>query len=404
VTRESLSLGEARRIALAAQGFDRPRPKARVGAGQLRRSIRRIGLLQLDFVNVLVPAHYLVPFSRLGPYETRLFDELVYRRREFTEQWAHEACILPMDVWSLLRHRMETHRVRPYGFESFLARNPSYVERVLAELRARGPLSAAELSGPARGPRRIPGDAWVGTVPRAVLEALFGRGVLAVTERRANLARAFDLAERVVPRAHLRRALTPAAAQRELLRRAALALGVCTGDDLADYYRMAAKDARPRIAELVEAGELRQVGVEGWREPAYLHEQARLPRRIDAQALLSPFDPVVWHRPRAARLFDFEYRIEIYVPPAKRRWGYYVLPFLLQDRLVARVDLKAERSTRRLLVRAAYREPGADPDGVGAALAAELRALAGWLDLEGIEVERRGDLARPLAAAVRRVQ
>jgi uncharacterized protein YcaQ len=400
MSRDGLSLGEARRIALAAQGFDHRRPRGRIGTRDLRGAIRKMGLLQIDYVNVLVPSHYLVPFSRIGPYERSHLDDLVYRRREFTEQWAHEASILPVETWPLLRHRMEAHRVRPRGFELFLEQHPGYVDRVLDEVRARGPLTADDLPGPEGIPRRI-ADAWFGTIPRAVLEAHFGRGVLAVAERRTSFVRAYDLAERVLSAEHHRREVGREEAQRELLRLAARSLGVGTAGDLADYYRMPIREARGRIAELVEAGELREVQVEGWREPAYLHPEARLPSRIDAAALLSPFDPLVWHRARAARLFDFEYRIEIYVPREKRRWGYYVLPFLLGDRLVARVDLKADRAGRRLLVLAADIEPDAEGTSVANALAAELLTMAVWLGLDSVSVGRQGGFIRTLAAAVR---
>lgn len=402
MSRGDLSLTEARRIALAAQGFDRPRPAGHVGVDHLRRTIRQLSLVQLDFVNVLVPAHYQVFFSRLGPYDRARLDHLVYRRREFTEQWAHEASILPVDAWPLLRHRMQNHRVRPYGFESLLEDQAGYVSRVLDEVRARGPLTADDLPAPdgdALGRWLEMVGSWYGNVARAVLEAHFGRGLLAVAERRANFARAYDLAERLVPPEHFGREVTREEAQRELLRRAARAHGVATAADLADYYRMPVREALPRIAELVAAGELRQVRVEGWKGPAYLHREARLPARIEAAALLSPFDPVVWFRPRTARLFDFDYRFEIFVPQAKRRWGAYVLPFLLGDRLAARADLKADRPGRRLLVLAAYREAHAEPGATAAALAAELRTMAGWLGLDAVAVERRGNLARALAAA-----
>ncbi len=400
MSREDFSLGEARRIALAAQGFDRPRPNRRVNVRDLATTIRRIGLLQIDCVNVLAPAHYQVLFSRLGPYVRPILDDLVYKGREFTEQWAHEASIVPVESWPLLRHRMETHRVRPYGFESFLERSPAYVARVLEEVRARGPLTADDLADPEDVPRRIAGDAWVGTVPRAVLEAHFGRGLLAVAERRPNFARAFDLAERVVPARHHERKVDRQDAQRELLRLAARSCGIAAAEDLADYYRMPVREARPRIGELVESGELREVRVAGWRAPAYLQREARLPRQIAAAALLSPFDPVVWYRPRTERLFEFEYRIEIYVPAEKRRWGYYCLPFLLGDRLVARVDLKADRAGGRLLVVAAYVEPHNDPRVVAEALGRELRIMAGWLGLGSVVVGPRGNLARVLRAAL----
>jgi len=395
-----LSAGEARRVALGAQGFDRARPRGRVSVAHLRRTIRQLGLLQIDFVNVLVPSHYLVPFSRLGAYRRSLLDEVVYGGQDFTEQWAHEASIVPVETWPLLRHRMEAHRARPRGFDAFMKKNPAYVEEVLAEVRARGPLAADDLPGPDGGSRRIPG-AWIGTVPRAVLEAHFGRGLLAVVGRRANFARTFDLAERRLPADHYGRRETHEESQRALLRLAGRAHGIGTAADLADYYRMPVRVARERLADLVASGELREVRVEGWRETAYLDPRAAFPRRIAAAALLSPFDPVVWYRARTRRLFGFDYRLEIFVPQPKRRWGYYVLPFLLGDRLVARVDLKAERSQRRLRVRAAYVEPRVSPGAVAEVLAAELKTMAPWLALDSVTVDRRGSLARPLAAALR---
>jgi uncharacterized protein YcaQ len=404
MSRDQLSLSEARRIALAAQGFDRPRPSGRINEQHLGRAIRQLGLVQIDYVNVLGPAHYQVLFSRLGPYEKSRLDDLIYRRREFTEQWAHEASILPVETWPLLRHRMETWRVRPYPFESFVAQNPDYMAWVLNEVRVRGPLTADDLPGPegmSRRMRELLPEAWVGTVPRAVLEAHFGRGELAVADRRTNFARVYDLAERVLPPEYYRRCVDREESQRELLRQAARSHGVGTAADLADYYRMSVREARPRLAELVAAGELCEVRVEGWREPAYLHSQARLPRRIDAAALLSPFDPVIWFRARAARLFAFDYRVEIFVPQPKRKWGYYVLPFLQGERLVARVDLKADRGACRLLVLAAYLEQGTVPGVVAESLATELKTMAGWLGLDSLAVNGRGDLARALAAAVR---
>jgi uncharacterized protein YcaQ len=394
-----LSLGEARRIALAAQGFDRPRPNGRVDARHLRRTIGQLGLLQIDYVNVLVPAQYQVPFSRLGAYERSRLDDLVYRGGEFTERWAHAASIVPMESWSLLRHRMEAYRARPQ-FASFIQRHAEYVDWVLAEVGSRGPLTADDLPEP-EGVRRRSTGWWSRTVPRMVLEWHFTRGLLAVVDRRPDFSRVYDLVERVIQPEHHGRIVEREEAQRELLRRAARSHGVAAVGDLADYYRMPVREARPRIAELVEAGELRRVRVEGWREPALLHPDARLPRRIDAAALLSPFDPVVWERGRTARLFEFDYRIEIFVPRPQRQFGYYVLPFLLGDRLVARVDLKADRKARRLLVQAAYLEPKVRPGEVADVLAAELWTMARWLGLDSVVAGRRGGFARPLAAAVR---
>jgi hypothetical protein len=269
---------------------------------------------------------------------------------------------------------------------------------VLAQVRERGPLAADDLPDPAGASRRIPG-AWIGSVPRAVLEAHFGRGTLAVTERRANFARTFDLAERRLPADHFRREATREESQRELLRLAARSHGVGTATDLADYYRMPVRQARECLPELVAAGDVREVRVEGWRETAYLYARAKAPAPIQAAALLAPFDPVVWFRRRTARLFGFDYRF--FVPRPKRRWGSYVLPFLLGDRLVARMDVKADRSRRRLRVLAAYAEAGVRPGPVAEALARELRTMASWLGLESVAMERRGSLARPLAAALR---
>ncbi len=395
-----LSSCEARRIALAAQGLDRPRPSGGVGTSHVRDVIRRLGLLQIDYVNVLMPAHYLVLFSRLGGYQKSLLDDLVYRRREFTEHWAHEASIVPMDAWPLLRYRRETHRVRPYGFERLMARHSGYVDRVLERVRAKGPILPSDLPE-LEGGRPVMTDSWQ-SFPRALLEAHFGSGLLAVADRKPNFARVYDLTERVIPAKHRARQVSREDAMRELLRRAARSHGVATAGDLAHYYRMKLGEARPRIAELVESGELREVRVEGWREKAYLHKDAPAPKKVAAATILSPFDPVLWTRDRVSRLFQFDYRIEIFVPEPKRKWGYYVLPFLLGDRLVARVDLKADRAARRLDVLASYVEPHTKAADVAGPLAAELRTLASWLGLEAVAIGRRGNLARPLSDKITR--
>jgi uncharacterized protein YcaQ len=401
----TLSLAEARRMALVAQGFAGPRPR-KPGPRHLAALIRRLGLLQLDFVNVLVPSHYLVPFSRLGPYDRTALDRVVYGGREFTEQWAHEASIVPMETWPLLRHRRDTHIARPWGFDSIMARHHHYVDTAMGAIRERGALSPADLPDPTHTDRRLPGS-WYGTVPRAVLEACFGRGQLAVTARRENFSRVFDLAERVIPREHYHRQVDGHESQRELLRIAARACGVATAADLADYFRMKVGEARPRIGELARAGDLREVRVEGWRDAAYVSRDsdaaAADSRSVIACALLSPFDPLIWFRPRTKRLFQFDYRFEIFVPAAKRKWGSYVLPFLMGDGLAARVDVKADRPHGRLAVPGAYLEPWAGADEVAPALAAGLVSLAGWLRLDSVRVGRRGRLAGPLAEAVRMV-
>jgi len=395
-----LSLDEARRLSLAAQGFASRRPSSPADAATLLALVRRLGLLQLDFVNVVLPSHYLVPFSRLGPYDRSLLDGLAYSSRELTEQWAHEASLIPVESWPLLRHRMEVHRPRPWGFDEVMAVQPEYVEAVLESVRRGGPLAAADLPTPGGTTRKLE-VSWFGTVPRAVLEALFGRGVLAVASRRPDFSRTYDLVERIVPEELLGRIVDQTAARRLLLEGAARAQGVGTAGDLADYLRMPVRDARTALDELVDRGKLRRAHVQDWRQEAYLHPQAEVPERVQASALLSPFDPVVWTRARTQRLFSFEYRFEIFVPAAKRRWGVYVLPFLLGDRLVARVDLKAERVKGRLRVCAAYLEDGADRDDVAAALAGELRSLATWIGLDTVTTGRRGNLARALGAALR---
>ena len=377
-----ISASEARRIALAALGFDRPRPR-RVDPKRIARTIRELGLVQIDSVNVLAQAHYLVLYSRLGPYPRSRLDDAAYRSGEFTEQWAHEASIIPIETWPLLRHRMATFRLRPYGFEKFLQEHSRYVDWVYEQIRERGPLTAADLPEPAGVERRVGGD-WFSTVPRVVLESLFARGRLAIAERRQNFSRAYDLAERLIPEPHRERVVDPVEANRDLIRKAARAYGIATAEDLADYYRMPVKDARPRIAELLEEGDLERVQVEGWRAPAYLDPEARLPRRVEAAALVSPFDPLVWRRERASRLFGFDYRIEIYTPAAQRKYGYYVLPFLLGERLVARVDLKADRGKGLLLAQSAHLEPGVCAREVESPLKAELRTLADWLGLDDV--------------------
>jgi len=375
----SLSLQDARRIALAAQGFDRKRPK-RVTAAHLRSTIRRLALLQIDYVNVVCPAHFMVPFSRLGPYDRTALEQLVYRSGEFAEHWAHEISIVPTRLWPLLRYRRDLDRVRPWGFAKVLEERVAYAAEVLDEVRRRGPLAADELAPPDGGDDRIPGT-WIGTIRRGILEAHFLRGTLAAAGRRSDFSRLYDLAERLIAEEHRSAHVSYDEGRRALLLEAARAVGVGTAKDLADYFRMPVRDAAPRLTELVESGNLNEVRVEGWREVAYLHPEATMPRSIEAAALLSPFDPLIWCRPRVKRLFDFEYRVEIFVPPDKREYGFYVLPFLFGERLAARVDLKADRAAGRLRVLGKWFE-GKRSGEVNEALSAELKLLAEWLGLK----------------------
>lgn len=395
----SLSGAEARRIALAAQGFAEPPPAGRVDRRHIRRVVSAVGAIQMDSVNVLVRAHEMPAYSRLGPYPRGLLEAMAYGRPpELFEYWGHEASLLPLRLHPLLRWRMG--KGDAWGGMIRISRErPDYVASVLAEVAERGPIGSSELSDPGR--KRGPWWGWADG--KRALEWLYWTGRLATAGRR-NFERLYDLPERVIPPEVL--ALpTPSEgdAHRELVRLAARSLGVGTAADLADHFRLRVPDARLRITELVAEGMLIPVRIEGWSQPAYLDPEARLPRNIRAQALLSPFDPLVWFRPRVERLFGFHYRIEVYVPAPRRRWGYYVLPFLLGDRLVARADLKADRKASALLVKAAYLEDGEGPGEVAAGLSRELARLAGWLGLARVVVEGRGDLAGPLRRAKMKV-
>ncbi|BEP16256.1 winged helix-turn-helix domain-containing protein [Acidothermaceae bacterium B102] len=394
---EEIALAQARRIALAAQGFARPRPTGRIDGGHLGRVVDGLGLLQIDSVNVLSRAHYLPAYSRLGPYPRERLDQLTWGSGRVFEYWAHEASFLPAQLWPLFRWRMEARRGHgTWGSaRGLIANRPGYIEDVLEEVRDRGPLSAREVSDAVS--RK--GAWWSWSDAKVALEALFATGDVTVFER-VNFERRYDLPERVLPAAVVEAPVpTEDEARRELLRISARALGVATATDLYDYFRLNGPVTAPRLAELVEAGDLTPVTVRGWSQPAYLAPGARLPRRITARALLSPFDSMVFERSRLERLFDFRYRIEIYVPAPKRIYGYYVLPFLLGERFVARVDLKADRATGVLVVQAAWSEPDAPPDTVEE-LADELVLLAGWLGLSAVSVTGRGDLGPALARAV----
>lgn len=397
--RTSLSISEARRIALAAQGFDRARPASPTDVRHFRRVFDTLSLLQLDYVNVLMPAHFLVPWSRLGAYDRQRFADYLYSSGECTEQWAHEASTVAVSAWPLLQHRRAAHVLhRDSPLRQIRNRN-AYLEAVLRQVEEQGACTAGDLP-PMPAPRQKPGD-WHRSIPRRALEYHFARGSLAVADRLANFQRVYDLPSRVIPQRHLCVRVEKQDAERELLRRAARALGVATLQDLADYFRMTARALAPALAELVLAGELCTVQVEGWDQPAYLHCDASLPRRIAGESLLSPFDPVVWFRPRALRLFDFHYRIEIYVPAAQRKWGYYVLPFRIGEQIVARVDLKADRKNGTLQVRSVHAEMHAQPATCVAALARELGSLKAWLGLDRITIAKHNTLTRQLALAMR---
>ncbi len=401
---QSLSKAQARRIALAAQGFLDP-PHRPPTMRTFNRTLARTGVLQVDSVNVLARAHLMPLYSRMGPYDTRLLARAGSGRetRRAVEYWAHVQAFMPVDLWPAMRWRMDSYRAKrgKWGFTA----DPALEPAVLAAVRDRGPVTARDLDAEfSSGPRSKEHWGWNWSQARQVLDYLFLVGDVAIAGRNPQFEVVYDVPERVLPRAVLEAPTpTPEEAGRELVRRAARSHGVGTAGCLADYYRMRSvpgdgmPSAQEAIRDLVEAGELEPVRIEGWNRPAYLDIAARRPRAVGARALLSPFDPLVWQRARTESLFDFHYRIEIYVPAPQRRHGYYVLPFLLVDRLVGRVDLKADRAGGRLLVQAAYAEDGA-PAETAAELAAELRRLAGWLQLPDVVVAPRGDLAGPLGA------
>jgi hypothetical protein len=394
---ETLSLDEARRVTLAAQGFAVPRPRGRVDRRHLRALFARLGMVQLDSVNVLVRSHYLPLFSRLGPYDRTLLDRFAYEEHEVFEYWGHEASLISSELEPLLRWRM-TREHRWAGMRRFIeGHDPAVMDALAARVLADGPLSAGDLDGKDR--KAEPWWGWGDT--KRSLEHLFSVGRVGAVRRSSTFERAYVDPAQVIP-ADVRARPTPDVrdALAGLLEQAARTYGIATAKDLSDFFRLPIKEARPVVEEMADAGALRPVGVEGWTAPAFLHPAASLPRSVDACALVSPFDSVMWERERVERLFGFSYRIEIYVPKPKRTFGYYVLPFLLGDRYAARVDLKADRAASRLLVQAAWGERGVDPAEVADRLGTELRTMAAWLGLEDVVVSRRGDLATALRRAL----
>lgn len=379
-----LSAAQARRIALAAQGFGEPRPGGALSRRHVRRVFGRVGLVQIDSVNVLVRSQYLPLYSRIGAYPVKLLDDAAYgMRRELFEYWGHEASLLPFAMYPLLRWRMSRAQrlVGMYSaFARFAREKPRLIQTVLREVERRGPLSAGDL-----GMGKGTGSWWGWSDAKAALEYLFWAGQVTTAHRR-GFERVYDLTERVIPAALFQApALAEDEAQRELFRIALRADGVATERDLRDYFRIGPADAKPRIAELLDAGEFVPVRVEGWKHQAYVAPDVRIPRRIAASALLSPFDSLVWERDRTSRLFGFHYRLELYTPAHKRVHGYYVLPFLWGERLVARVDLKADRASRTLRAIALHVESDAGRREVALALQPELARMAEWLGLRDVD-------------------
>lgn len=403
LTSDTLRQDEVRRIALQAQGFNDPRPSGRVDRRHLRRVLDRVGLVQIDSVNILTRTHELVFLARLGPYSRPALADWLWGSGEVFEYWGHEASLLPVELHPLLRWRM--HEDHAWGGMVRVARErPELVRQLHEAVAERGPVTLGELEHLGDAIKRgkpAPGNMWNWSDAKKAVELLFWNGQVSAVRNPASFGRHYVLPDRVIPPAIL---TAPAPsdddAMKSLLLLAARSHGVGSARCLADYHRLNIVTARRLLGELVVDGALRPVGVDGWREVAYLHPDATLPRWVRASALLSPFDSLIWERQRAERIFGFRYRIEIYVPAAKRVHGYYVLPFLHDGRLVARVDLKADRQAGVLRVRAAHAEPGFEPDVALPALVAQLEELAGFLGLDGLAVEQRGDLAVPLGLVI----
>ncbi|MCK8642991.1 winged helix-turn-helix domain-containing protein [Mycobacterium colombiense] len=400
-----LSAAQARRIAVAAQGFTEPRPGGEITRAHLKRLISRIQVLQLDSVSVAVRAHYAPVFSRLGPYDRDVLDRAAWGSRSsrlLAEYWAHEAALMAVEDWPLLRWRMRQYSHGRWGTHIVKA-NPRLADEIVAAIAELGPSTAGQIEAHlAAEPRRKKGTWWTRSDTKWVAEALFSAGVL-TTATRVGFARHYDLVERVLPAAVLAREVDDDEAIRELTLRAATALGVGTEADIRDYFRLSAQQVKPAIAALVATGDIEPVDVDGWSAPAYLRAGRTVPRADRGTALLCPFDPLIFFRPRVERLFEFHYRIEIYTPAAKRQYGYYVWPLLMDGRLVARVDLKADRAADSLRVLGAFGEPDVPRARVAAALAGELESMASWLGLGGFSVAGPGDLSSELRAAAKRV-
>jgi uncharacterized protein YcaQ len=383
-----MSNDQARRYALGAQGFIDGRATGRVDVRHFRKVVDRVGLIQLDSVNVFSRSHYMPFFSRIGPYDVVALDDWLWQSGEMFEYWGHEASVIPTRNHRLFRWRMDQN-FKWSRLAELERDHPEYLESVYRQVAERGPIRTRDLDAPGE---RDSDQMWGWSNGKVALEALFLQGRVTASDR-PNFIRMYDLPERVIPGEHLDGAHPGHdEALAELLMLAAGALGVGTADDIADYYRIRMPAARPVIRRLVESGALVEVDVEGWGKLAYLHPEASLPRRKGGTALLSPFDNLIWYRDRVERIWDFHYRIEIYVPEPKRVFGYYVLPFLLDGDLVARVDLKTDRQANALQVRGAFAEPDVDQKRVGRELKKELEAVASWLDLDDVMVSSNGDL------------
>lgn len=395
--RVRFSYDAAVRIFLGAQGFSDGRPHGRIDSRHFSKLMSRLRLLQIDSVNVVTRAHYLAVYARLGSYNRQALDRWIYDGRNLFEYWCHEQSYAPMSFHAMMRPRMEQKRNFSWRRYQELRKNePDYIESVLEEVRQRGPITNRDLSDP--GERT--GPWWGYGKGKIALDWLFLTGQITV-DRRVNFERFYDMPERVMSTEALAApTLTATEADRARIREAAGALGIGTVADLADFFRMRKAEAGASIEWLVEQGELREVAVDGWNQPAYVRPDVVVPRIRRGTALVAPFDSLVWDRSRTERMFGFHYRIEIYTPAPKRIYGYYVLPFLVDGVLVGRVDVKADRHEGVLRVPGAFAEDGVDIAHTARALAHELHVMAGWLGLDGVEVGDKGNLASPTTKAL----
>ena len=385
---DSLSIKDARALALAAQGFDSPRTKTKSTTADAVALIKKLGVIQIDSVNVLVRSQELPLFSRLGDHDRNAIPKATSQGKIF-EYWGHAAAHLPVELHPMFRFKMHaarSGRMKHWGLTSFYAENKAFVKRILKHVEVNGSTSARELS--TRTTKKS--SWWDWDEAKTALEYLFLTGELMSCGRGSDFARVYDIPERVLPRKILQMPTSSETeARKELLVRAMRAQGVATMRDLADYYRQKPAVVKPLVSQLVEQGVLREVSVDGWQDKAYVHRNAQLPKQLFATALLSPFDSLVWCRPRNERLFNFHYRIEIYTPQAKRKFGYYVLPFMMNGEMVGRVDLKADRANSKLLVHSVHTEKGIKRSNISDALNTELRTMALWLELDKV-VKSRG--------------
>ncbi|OSQ45046.1 winged helix-turn-helix domain-containing protein [Thalassospira sp. MCCC 1A01428] len=396
----SISAKQARHLALDGQGFETPDPVRPVDRRRIMKMIRKTNMLQIDSVNVLSRAHYMPVFSRLGVYDRALLDQLSWgtaKQRKLFEYWGHEASLIPVEDYPLYRWRMEDalRGEGMWGRMAAIARDePDFVASLLRHLEREGTTAASALN---EEPREGGSQWWGWTKAKTAMEYLFWSGQVMARKRRGSFEREYDLPHRIIGDVAHEPVLPRDVAQRALIAKGIVAMGVATIADLRKYFRLPTEDAKARVAEMVENGDLIPALVEGWQQPGFIAPDAKIRRRATPSALMVPFDPVMWERDRVERIFGFNYRIEIYTPAEKRQYGYYVLPFMLDGNFVARVDLKTDRQAKLLRVFSAHAEPGCDTDHVAAQLNAHLHQLAQFLEMDAVDITEMNGFSKRLA-------